>query len=79
MAGVRSTFVDLNFASLSTITGFAMADELIDSVFTSTMDTRICRAFIDIAQTPRIVIASKTLTLEAVNEIDADSIVCARR
>lgn len=56
-----------------------MADELTEAVLAcSTMQTRVTRTLIDVTQAPGIVVATWTLTPEAVNQIHTAATIGAR-
>lgn len=56
-----------------------MTDELIDAVLAvASVNAGIGGAFVDVTQTPGVVIASRTVALETVDQIDTDAAVGAR-
>lgn len=79
LAGIRSAFVDVHLALLTTITRQTVADELIDAVFTAAaVIARIRLAFVHVAEASRVVVPFGTLATEPVDQIDANAAVSAR-
>lgn len=74
---IRDALVDIVVTSLSTVSRRAVANELIHSIFTVTMNARTRRTLIDIAETTWTIIAAWTFTFESVDHIDTNSTIGA--
>lgn len=75
LAWIGSAFVDFNLAAFPSIAWLAVADELIDAVFATTVNAGIGGTFVNITQASRIVVSPQAFALEAVDEVDAHAVV----
>lgn len=78
LTGVRAALVDVDVTAFSTVAWSAVTNVLVDPVLASAVDAGIGSALVDIAQAPGIVVTSRTLAFESVNQINADTAIGAR-
>jgi len=80
LAWVRTALIDINVTTFASITRPAVAYKLVKAVLTAQciQGTRVAGTFIDIGQTPRSIVTTRTLATPTSHQVHASAAVGAR-